>query len=176
MDFQEAHDLLSAEFSGAITGSNAEAIDPWIEVAADNIVEVGTFLRDDEWFDLKHLNDLTVVDVMEPNPKKASKFKDDPHLEVVYHLSSVVTKLRLKLKVILPRWKGDKEGESPEVPSVSSVWGIADWHEREAFDMFGVHFVGHPNLVRILCPEDWEGYSLRKDYEFPLEYHGIRGK
>ena len=80
------------------------------------------------------------------------------------------------MKVILPRWAGDKEGELPEVPSVSGVWGIANWHEREAYDMFGIRFMGHPNLVRILCPDDWEGYSLRKDYEFPLEYHGIRGK
>ena len=176
MDIQEAHDILSAEFADAITGMNAEATDPWIEVAADRIVEVGTFVRDDERFDLKHLNDLTAVDYLEPNPKKAAKFKDEPHLEMVYHLSSVVTKARLKLKVILPRWKDDKEGECPQLPSVSGVWGIANWHERECYDMYGVIFTGHPNLIRILCPEDWDGYSLRKDYEFPLEYHGIRGK
>lgn len=176
MDIQEAHDVLSAEFGGEITGLNKEAIDPWVEVAADSIVEVGTFLRDDDRFDMKHLNDLTIVDVLEPDPKKAAKFKDKPRLEVVYHLSSVVTKARLKIKVMLPRWMDGKEGTPPEVPTVSSVWGIANWHEREAFDMFGVRFLGHPNLVRILCPEDWEGYSLRKDYEFPLEYHGIRGK
>ena len=64
----------------------------------------------------------------------------------------------------------------PEVPSVSRVWSIADWHEREAYDLVGIHFTNHPNLRRILCPEDWEGHPLRKDYEFPLEYHGVRGK
>jgi NADH-quinone oxidoreductase subunit C len=176
MDIQEAFEILSAEFGRAITGSNAEAIDPWIEVAADQIAAVGTFVRDDDRFDMKHLNDMTAVDYLEPDPKKASKFKDDPRIEVVYQLSSLNTKARLKLKVILPRWKDDVAGQPPEVPTVSGVWGIGDWHEREAFDMFGIHFIGHPNLVRILCPEDWQGYSLRKDYEFPLEYHGIRGK
>ena len=74
------------------------------------------------------------------------------------------------------RWKGDVVGELPEVPSVAHVWAIADWHEREAFDLVGITFTGHPNLRRILCPEDWEGHPLRKDYAFPLEYHGVRGK
>ena len=60
--------------------------------------------------------------------------------------------------------------------SVSGVWPTADWHERETYDLVGVRFTGHPNLVRILCPEDWVGHPLRKDYEMPLEYHGIRGK
>lgn len=176
MDIQEAHEILSAEFGEKIVGMNSEAMDPWIEVAADAIAEVGTFVRDDERFGMKHLNDMCGVDYLEPDPKKASKFKDEPHIEVVYQLSNLNTKARLKLKVCLPRWKDDKEGEIPEVPTVSGVWGIADWHEREAYDMFGINFLGHPNLVRILCPEDWDGYSLRKDYEFPLEYHGIRGK
>ena len=56
------------------------------------------------------------------------------------------------------------------------VWPTADWHERETYDLMGVRFVGHPNHRRILCPEDWVGYPLRKDYEMPLEYHGIRGR
>lgn len=176
MEINEAHEILDRRFSGAITGMNSGAIDPWIEVAADRIVEVGTFVRDDERFQLDHLNDLCGVDYLEPDEKKAAKFEHEPHLEVVYNLSSVATKYRLKLKVILPRWKDDKVGSLPEVPSVSGVWAIADWHEREAYDMYGINFSGHPNLVRILCPEDWVGYSLRKDYEFPLEYHGIRGK
>jgi len=88
----------------------------------------------------------------------------------------VTKKHSLVLKVILPRWKNDTEGELPEVPTVSKIWPTADWHEREVFDLSGVNFTGHPNLRRILCPEDWEGYPLRKDYEMPLEYHGIRGR
>jgi NADH-quinone oxidoreductase subunit C len=56
------------------------------------------------------------------------------------------------------------------------VWRTADWHEREVYDLSGVNFTGHPDLRRILCPEDWVGHPLRKDYEMPLDYHGIRGK
>jgi NADH-quinone oxidoreductase subunit C len=122
------------------------------------------------------LHCITGVDYFEPDPKKASKNDWQPHLEVVYHLSSLVTKTTLVLKVILPRWKNDTPGELPEVPSVAGVWSTADWHEREVFDLSGVRFIGHPDLRRILCPEDWVGHPLRKDYEMPLEYHGIRGR
>ena len=69
-----------------------------------------------------------------------------------------------------------QKGELPELPSVSDLWSTADWHEREVYDLSGVYFTGHPNLRRILCPEDWVGHPLRKDYEMPLEYHGIRGR
>nr|NIL97185.1 NADH-quinone oxidoreductase subunit C [Planctomycetales bacterium]NIM08772.1 NADH-quinone oxidoreductase subunit C [Planctomycetales bacterium]NIN08236.1 NADH-quinone oxidoreductase subunit C [Planctomycetales bacterium]NIN77361.1 NADH-quinone oxidoreductase subunit C [Planctomycetales bacterium]NIO34544.1 NADH-quinone oxidoreductase subunit C [Planctomycetales bacterium] len=68
----------------------------------------------------------------------------------------------------------DREGELPQICSVSGVWKTADWHEREVYDLIGVRFVGHPDLRRILCPEDWKGHPLRKDYQMPLEYHGIR--
>ena len=67
-------------------------------------------------------------------------------------------------------------GRLPEVASLAGVWRTADWHEREVYDLSGVSFTGHPDLRRILCPEDWVGHPLRKDYEMPLEYHGIRGK
>jgi NADH-quinone oxidoreductase subunit C len=80
------------------------------------------------------------------------------------------------VKVKIPRWKDDVEGQPPELPTVSSVWRTADWHEREVFDLMGVKFTDHPNLRRILCPEDWVGFPLRKDYEMPLEYHGVRGR
>ena len=83
---------------------------------------------------------------------------------------------RLVVKVKLPRWNEDREGELPELPSVASVWSTADWHEREVYDLMGVRFTDHPNPRRILCPEDWVGHPLRKDYEMPLEYHGIRGR
>jgi len=136
---------------------------------------VATHLRDDTDLEFDHLNNLCGVDYLEPDPKKAAKFGHEPHIEVVYHLSSFTLKHRLTLKVKLPRWQDDREGELPEVPSVAGVWAIADWHEREAYDLVGIRFTGHPNLKRILCPEDWVGHPLRKDYEFPLEYHGIRG-
>ena len=167
---------LNAKFGDKVTGGNFDAIDPWIEVTPDGLVEVMTYLRDDPALKFEMLNCITAVDYFQPDPKKAAKADFDPHLELVYHLSSITQKHTLVVKVKLPRWKGDVEGELPEVPSVESVWRTADWHEREVFDLSGVNFTGHPNLVRILCPEDWVGYPLRKDYEMPLEYHGIRGR
>lgn len=177
MDIQEIHSILLEKFGAAAVGdAPVEATDPWITVDADSIVAVGTFLRDDERLLFNHLNDLCGCDYLEPDPKKAAKFGHDPHIELVYQLSSIELKHRMKLKVMGPRWKDDKEGQLPEFPSVSSVWGIADWHEREAYDLVGIHFLNHPNLRRILCPEDWVGHALRKDYDFPLEYHGVRGR
>ena len=177
MTVEEIHKLLVDEFGDQkITGVNLEAMDPWIEVATDAIVEVAAFMKGDERLRFEHLNNLCGVDYCEPDAKKAAKFGHEPHVEVVYHLSSYSLKHSAVLKVKLPRWKDDQEGQLPEVPSVSSVWPIADWHEREAFDLVGIQFVDHPDLRRILCPEDWVGHPLRKDYEFPLEYHGIRGK
>ncbi len=167
-------DRLKKVFGDGITGANMEAIDPWIEVSPAALVEVCTYLRDESDLRFVFLNCITGVDYFEPDPKKAAKAGFEPHLEVVYHLWSFQNKSSLVLKVMLPRWKGEVAGELPEVPSVAGVWSTADWHEREVYDLSGVRFTGHPNLRRILCPEDWEGHPLRKDYEMPLEYHGIR--
>jgi NADH-quinone oxidoreductase subunit C len=173
----DIHDALAETLGNeAITGSNFEATDPWIEVAPGSIVAACEFLRDDPGLLFDHLNDLCGVDYLQPDPKKAKTFEHKPHVEVVYHLSSFVLKHRITLKVYLPRWADDVEGEIPACPSVSGVWAAADWHEREAYDLVGIRFTAHPNLRRILCPEDWDGHPLRKDYEFPLEYHGIRGQ
>jgi len=152
-----------------------------VVVEAADMVEVCRFLRDDPRLRFEILNSLSSTDYLEPDPKKAPKAGFEPHLEVLYHLSSFNNRpdgriLRFVVKVILPRWKDNKPGELPEVPSVTSLWGAADWHERETYDLFGVWFTGHPDLHRILLSEDWVGYPLRKDYEFPLEYHGIRGR
>jgi NADH-quinone oxidoreductase subunit C len=114
--------------------------------------------------------------VLEPDAKKAAKVSWQPHIEMVYHLWSTPARATLVLKTKLPRWSGDVAGQLPELPSVTSVWRTADWHEREVYDLSGVNFTGHPDLRRILCPEDWVGHPLRKDYEMPLDYHGIRGK
>ncbi|MEX0715366.1 MAG: NADH-quinone oxidoreductase subunit C [Planctomycetaceae bacterium] len=177
MKFAEVHRLLLDQFGESkILALQAEAKDPWIEVAPEAILEVATFLRDHPALRFDHLNDLTSVDYFEPDPKKQAKFSHEPHLEVVYHLSSYKHRHAIVVKAKLPRWQNDTPGDLPALDSVAGVWAIADWHEREAFDLFGIEFAGHPNLRRILCPEDWVGHPLRKDYEFPLEYHGIRGK
>ncbi len=174
MNVTDIHQQLVGKFGDKITGLNTEAIDPWIEVAPDAIVEVATYLRDAAELRFDALNNLSGVDYFEPDKKKAAKFGHEPHLEVVYHLYSYTHKHFLTVKVKLARWQNDEPGQLPQVPSVTGVWGIADWHEREAFDLMGIEFTGHPNLRRILCPEDWVGHALRKDYDFPLEYHGIR--
>lgn len=169
-------DRLKQHFGDRITGVNLDAIDPWVEVAPETLRDVCRYLRDEPDLRFDLLNCITAVDYFEPDPKKAAKAGFEPHLEVVYHIWSVPHKCSLVLKVMLPRWMDDQPGKLPEVPSVAGVWATADWHEREVYDLSGVRFVGHPNLRRILCPEDWVGYPLRKDYEMPLEYHGIRGR
>lgn len=176
MSGQDLLTKLQQRFGARITGSNLQAVDPWIEVSPEGLVEVARFLRDDPGFQFNMLNCITAVDYFEPDPKKAAKTDWKPHLELVYHLSSITKKHTLVLKVMLPRWKDDKPGQLPEVPTVTGVWRTADWHEREVYDLSGVLFTGHPDMRRILCPEDWVGHPLRKDYEMPLEYHGIRGR
>ena len=176
MSGQSFVDQLKKQIGDGFVDANFEAIDPWIEVTAEVLPDVGAFLRDDDDLRFNMLNCITAVDYFEPDEKKAAKVDWDPHLELVYHLSSVSKKHTLVVKVKLPRWKDDVPGQLPEIPSVSGIWSTANWHEREVFDLSGVQFTGHPDLRRILCPEDWVGHPLRKDYEMPLEYHGIRGR
>ena len=151
-------------------------VDPFVVVEPADLVEVGRFLRDDPALKFEILNCVTGVDYLELDPKKVAKAGFEPHTEVVYHLSSFTHRHRFVVKLMLPRWKDDKPGELPEVPSLVSVWAAADWHEREVYDLSGVWFTGHPDLRRILLADDWVGFPLRKDYEYPLEYHGIRGR
>jgi NADH-quinone oxidoreductase subunit C len=167
---------LEQKFASKIKSKKTDAIDPFVVIEPGDLLEVCRFLHDDPAMRFDMLNCITGVDYLEPDAKKAPKAGFDPHQEVVYHLCSFTHKHRLVVKLILPRWKGDKVGELAEVPSVTSIWRTADWHEREVYDLCGVRFVGHPELTRILLSEDWIGHPLRKDYEFPLEYHGIRGR
>ncbi len=176
MDARAVLERLQGRFGERIAGSNLEAIDPWVEVAPGALPEVCRWLRDEPDLRFNMLNCISGVDYFQPDPKKAAKAEWEPHFELVYHLSSLVHKHRLVLKVILPRWQDGKEGRLPEVQSVSDIWSAADWHEREVYDLCGVRFLGHPDLRRILCPEDWKGHPLRKDYQMPAEYHGIRAR
>lgn len=175
----KADDIISrldGNFGYKIKDKNTEVNDPYIVLEPINLPDVCRFLKEDPDLQFDILNCISGVDYLETDPKKVAKAGFDPHTEVVYHLSSFAHAHRFVIKVMLPRWKDDNPGELPEVPSVVSIWPAADWHEREVYDMNGIWFTGHPDLRRILLSEDWEGYPLRKDYEFPLEYHGIRGR
>jgi NADH-quinone oxidoreductase subunit C len=108
-------------------------------------VDLCRYLKDSEKF--IRLSTITAVDW---HPA-------EPRFEVVYHLHSIERNQRVRLKCRL-------SGVAPEIDSVTPVWAAANWYEREVFDMFGIGFRNHPNLVRILMPLDWEGYPLRKDY------------
>jgi NADH-quinone oxidoreductase subunit C len=166
--------ILEQQFGGRIKDKKPDALDPFVTVEPGDLVEVCRFLKGDPGLRFEMLNCISGVDYFEPDAKKAPKAGFEPHVEVVYHLQSLLHRHRFVVKVILPRWKDGKEGELPEVPSVTGLWASADWHEREVYDLSGVWFTGHPDLRRILLAEDWVGHPLRKDYKFPLEYHGIR--
>lgn len=121
-----------------------------IYVERSYIREVCTLLRDNPNCPFNFLADVTGLDW----------YPSEPRFEVVYHLLSIPNKERVRLKVRL-------EASSPALESVTSVWPAANFFEREVFDLFGIRFIGHPYLRRLLMPEDWEGYPLRKDY--PVE-------
>lgn len=146
MDHPAFVEHLHAAFPGQILGSNEFRGDLSVTVARDAIVDVARHLRDTPEFAFVALTNLCAVDYL----------GRDPRFEVVYHLVSYANRRRICLKVGLPEHEA-------VVPSLTGLWHGANWHEREAFDMFGIHFSGHPNLERILMPEDWQGHPLRKD-------------
>ncbi len=173
---QAIYEKLLHPFRPWLLAQDFAAIDPWIEVRADGLPEICRVLRDDPDLAFDMLNCITAVDYFEPDEKKAAAAEWQPHLELQYHLTSTVHRHRIVLKSRLARWQNNEIGQLPEAPSVSSVWSTAEWHEREVFDLMGVLFVGHRDLRRILCPEDWAGHPLRKDYQMPVEYHGIQAR
>jgi NADH-quinone oxidoreductase subunit C len=152
----EIHEIVKAQFPGAVVDDQAGALEPFVVVKPEVLEELAYFLRDDPRLRMDLLSCVSGVD-----------YPDRQILEVIYCLDSTVHKHWLIVKVPLPRG-------NPRVRSVEQVWRTADWHERETFDLLGVQFEGHHNLVRILCAEDWEGYPLRKDYVMPETYHGIK--
>jgi NADH-quinone oxidoreductase subunit C len=119
-------------------------------VKPEQIVEVITWLRDQQNFEL--LSALTAVDY---HPQV------EPRFHVIYQMTSLANNLSLMLRVPV-------NNNQPEVPTLTGLFGSANWRERELFDMFGIRFAGHPDLRRILMPPEWEGHPLRKDY--PLGY------
>jgi len=136
---------LRAEFGTSILEAIEDRKQAILTVECARLAEVAQHLRDEEKFDL--LSDLTAVDW----PKREKRF------DVILNLYSFAKNERLRVKA--------HAADGEQVPSVTSVWSTANWLEREAFDMFGIVFAGHPDLRRILLPEGWQGYPLRKDYD-----------
>ena len=118
-----------------------------VVVPKEKIRRVAEFLATHQSVGHTFLSDISSVD----------RFPLEPRFEVNYHLLSMEGKTRLRLKVRLP-------GNEPVIASVTSVWPTANWHERESFDLMGIRFEGHPDLKRIVMPDDWEGHPHRKDY------------
>jgi NADH-quinone oxidoreductase subunit C len=152
---QRALDLLKEKFGDAIKSTHALAGDETAIVDPTRIVEICTYLRDDPELSMSMLVDLTCVDALGLDQRESGRF------EVVYHLRSFKNGRRLRLKALVD---DGPSGENPEIDSVFPVWKGANWFEREAYDMYGVKFRGHPDLRRILMYEEFVGYPLRKDY------------
>jgi len=160
--FTRVQELLAIAFDKqAIITVEQSGLQPALVIHREKLAAVCLFLRDHEETYFDFLSCISAVD----NGVDAGSFS------VVYHLASIPHQHQLTLKVIV---ENDRRSDNlPVVPTVSGVWRTADWHEREAFDLMGIYFEGHPDLRRILLPEDWEGYPLRKDYEEAETYHGI---
>ncbi len=149
----DAVERLQEKFASEIVSVGESAGQTYVTVKREKIFDILKFLHDSGELLFDHLADLTAVDWYQ---------KKTPRFEVVYNLYSIRYKQFLRIKAQVPE-------EDPRITSVSSIWKVANWFEREVYDMFGIVFEGHPDLRRLLMPEDWEGFPLRKDYPLFLE-------
>jgi len=169
MDFHGIHDrLVAIEAPGLIEADQPRLPDPEVKkdpgragdsfvlVDATAIVDFLHVCRDDERLGFELLIDLTATDPA----------VDNENLWVGYQLLSIAHRQRLAIKCMLPK-------AAPKIATAVPIYRAAQWHERECAEMYGITFEGHPDPRNILLPDDWVGYPLRKDYEFPKEYHGI---
>ena len=159
MQFEEIKALISKNFPDAISGENITSTPAALKIDAGSIHSVCEFL---------HLNDQTYFDSLScltgiDNGEEAGT------MEVLYHLYSIPHDIHIALHVEINR-------DEPVVDSVADIWRSANWHEREAYDLLGIKFMNHPDLRRILLPDDWEGHPLRKDYEEQEKYHDVKVK
>ena len=145
---QHVVEAIKARFPDAVVSDHAFRGDETVVVKREALLEVCLFLRDDPAMDFKMPIDVCAVDFL--------GWKE-PRFEVVYHFFSVTKRQRIRLKVEL-------HDDDPHVPSCIAIWPGVDWFEREAWDMYGIVFDGHPKLQRILLYEEFEGHPLRKDY------------
>lgn len=169
MDFQGIYDRLRAVRAPGLLGSDEPRVpnpadkkdkgragDPFVVVEAARLQDFLRVCRDDERLGFEILMDASATD---PS-------KDDSNLWCNYQLLSLEHRHRLAVKALVPK-------STPRIQTAVPIYRAAQWHEREAGEMFGIEYVGHPDPRNILLPDDWVGHPLRKDYEFPKEYHGI---
>jgi NADH-quinone oxidoreductase subunit C len=155
MTINEIHERLQSEFGEAVGPLSEPKVDPFCFVKPEKLVEICRFLKRTPGIEMDFCEDVAGVDYPKRNV-----------IEVVYHLYSYNQRHGIVLKVETDRAK-------PVAPSIEGVWKAANWMEREIFDILGVTFTGHPDLRRILLPDDWVGHPLRKDYQEAGGYHGI---
>jgi NADH-quinone oxidoreductase subunit C len=155
---EAANGIIREAFGSAVSDFDANETMPFFEVLdTERWTEIALFMRDHPKLKFNYMACLSGVD-----------YPAEEKLGIVCNLESLgAFGHRIAVKV-----KCARDGGS--IPTAASVWHTANWHEREAYDMFGMQFAGHPDLRRILCPEDWEGYPLRKDYTVQESYHGIK--
>jgi len=155
MTTNEIHEKLKAQFGDAVGPLSEPKVDPFAMVQGDRIVDVCRWLKNTPGVELDLCEDLTALDWPRKNV-----------IEVVYHLFSYKHRQGIILKV-------ETDRAAPVVSTVEGVWKAANWLEREVYDLFGVSFTGHPDLRRVMLPDDWVGHPLRKDYQESGGFHGI---
>jgi NADH-quinone oxidoreductase subunit C len=138
---------LAARLPGAVRSLSHSRGESYLHVEPDRLVDLADFLKTEQPWQFTFLANLSPVDWLSRTPR----------FEVVYHLRSLLFNYRIGLKVDVP-------DQTLSLPSLSGVWRAADWLEREAYDLFGIRFAGHPDLRRIMMPDDWEGHPYRRDY------------
>ncbi|NLT49314.1 MAG: NADH-quinone oxidoreductase subunit C [Ignavibacteria bacterium] len=168
---EEIFELLKSKFAEDVLELKpAQPLDAMIVVNPLKIKEISNYLCSEESLSFDTLMCLSGVD-----DANGEKVKDGNGIETInggtlsiyYHLDSIKLRHKITIKISVPR-------DNPETYSVESIWKCADWHEREAYDLFGIKFLDHPDLRRILLPDDWDGFPLRKDYQVPEFYLGMK--
>lgn len=155
---EEIYEVLTDKFGESVLGFDTElAGDPNIQIAPTAIADVCQYLAHTDSLAFDSLMCLSGVDLS----------ANDEVFSVVYHIYSMKHRHNVVLKASMPKTES-------HLPSVTHIWKTADWHERETYDLYGIVFEGHTDLRRILLPDDWEGYPLRKDYKEPDLYRGMR--
>jgi len=158
MNPSEIIDRLKQRFEDRIVETVSDGLHPYVRLRREAVTSLCNFLKTDPDLQFDLLRCITTVDWPEKNS-----------IELSYDIMSIQFGHAFAVKVDLDR-------SQPEIETVSPIWPAAEWHEREAFDLMGVVFTNHPDPRRILMPDDWNGHPLRKDYQDPAEYHGLKIK